>query len=130
MMVKKPGPTPLGDALKTFLEKTDVGERIEEAAVVPEWAERVGPSIAGVTTPLKVSRGTLLVAVRSSPWLMELKLMEKEIVRRINIGRERGRIRSIRFVMAEQEAGQTSGPDRNRAGSGVQARPASAPQDT
>lgn len=110
-MVKKPGPTPLADALKTFLEKNDVGERIEEAAVVPEWAERVGPSIAAATTPLRVNRGTLFVAVRSSAWLMELKLMEKEIVRRINLDRERGRIRAIRFVMAE-EPGKTA-PSRD-----------------
>ena len=100
--MKKPGPTPLGDALRTFLEKSEVGERIEEAAVVPEWADRVGPSIAAVTAPVKVSRGTLVVAVRSSPWLMELKLMEREIMKRINAGRERGKIRAIRFVMAEE----------------------------
>jgi len=103
-MVKRTGPVSLGDALKGFLEKSDVGERIEEAAVVPEWAERVGPSIAAVTAPMRVSRGTLVVAVRSSPWLMELKLMEREIVQRINIGRERGKIRAIRFVMAENAA--------------------------
>lgn len=102
MIVKKAGPTPLGDALRNFLEKSEVGERIEEAAVVPEWADRVGPSIAAVTTPIRVSRGTLVVAVRSSPWLMELKLMEREIVRKLNVDRERGKIRAIRFVMAEQ----------------------------
>ena len=99
--MKKNGPVPLGDALKTFLEKSEVGERIEEAAVVPEWAERVGPAIAAVTTPVKVSRGTLIVAVRSSAWLMELKLMEREVMKRINVDRERGKIRAIRFVMAE-----------------------------
>jgi predicted nucleic acid-binding Zn ribbon protein len=61
----------------------------------------VGPGIAAVTTPLRVSRGALVVAVRSSSWLMELKLMEREIVRRINAGRPRGRIARIHFVMEE-----------------------------
>jgi hypothetical protein len=32
---------------------------------------------------------------------MELKLMEREIVKRLNEGREQGRIRAIRFVMAD-----------------------------
>jgi predicted nucleic acid-binding Zn ribbon protein len=68
---------------------------------VPEWADRVGPAIAAVTTPLRVSRGSLVVAVRSSAWLMELKLMERDIVGRINSGRARGRIQRIHFVMEE-----------------------------
>ena len=92
-------PTQLADALKAFLTKTEVGERIAEAAVVPEWAERVGPAIAAVTVPLRVSRSVLLVGVRSSAWLMELSLMEGEIVRRLNAGRERGKISKIRFQM-------------------------------
>lgn len=94
-------PTPLGDALRQYLERSGLGERVEEAAVVPEWADRVGPAIAAVTTPLRVSRGALVVAVRSSAWLMELKLMERDIVRRINADRARGRIQRIHFVMEE-----------------------------
>lgn len=99
---RRQGPTPLGQALERYLEKSGLSERIEEASVVPEWAERVGDAIAKVTSPLRVSRGTLYVAVRSSAWLMELKMMEGEIVRRLNAGRDRGRIERIRFVMAEQ----------------------------
>lgn len=99
-------PIRLGDALRRFLEESKVGERLEEATVVPEWAERVGPRIAAVTTPLRVSRGTLLVAVRSSAWMMELRLMEREIVRRLNEGRQRGRIEKIRFVMSDDPHGK------------------------
>ena len=99
-------PIRLGDALRKVLEESKVGERLEEATVVPEWAERVGPRIAAVTTPLRVSRGTLLVAVRSSAWMMELRLMEREIVRRLNEGRQRGRIEKIRFVMSDDPHGK------------------------
>jgi predicted nucleic acid-binding Zn ribbon protein len=95
-------PTQLGDALKEYLTRTEVGARIEEAAVVPEWAERVGSAIAAVTVPLRVNRGTLMVGVRSSAWLMELKLMEAEIVRRLNQDRARGKISRIRFLMLDQ----------------------------
>ena len=45
-------PVKLGDALRKFLAESKVGERMEEATIVPEWAERVGPRIAAVTTPL------------------------------------------------------------------------------
>lgn len=95
-------PTQLGEALDAFLKRGEVGERIAEASAVPEWAERVGPAIAAVTVPLRVSRGTLLVGVRSSAWLMELTLIEGEILGRLNAGRGRGKISKIRFQMLEQ----------------------------
>lgn len=101
--------TRIGDELSAWLKRTGVGERIAEAAIVPEWAERVGPGIAAVTTPLRTAHGTLVVAVRSSAWLMELHMMEREIVRRLNAGRARGRIDRIRFVMAETGAPSSYG---------------------
>ncbi|MGH7503855.1 MAG: DUF721 domain-containing protein [Longimicrobiales bacterium] len=98
----------VSDVLSSWLARSGVGERLEEAGIVPEWAERVGPNIAAVTTPLRVSRGTLVVAVRSSAWLMELHMMEREIVRRLNDGREKGRVDRIRFMMA----GESGSPSR------------------
>jgi predicted nucleic acid-binding Zn ribbon protein len=104
-MTAKKKPTRLGDALQSFLRESGLDERVEEAGILPEWGERVGPAIAAVTAPLRVSRGTLLVAVRTSAWLMELRLMEREILRRLNEGRERGRIERIRFLMAGEDEG-------------------------
>lgn len=105
MSREKKKPARLGDVLKDLLGSTPLGERLAEAAVVPEWEERVGPAIAAVTMPLRVSHGVLLVAVRSSPWLMELRLMEREILERLNRDRPRGRIRGIRFLMANPPHG-------------------------
>ncbi|HEX7119243.1 MAG TPA: DUF721 domain-containing protein [Longimicrobiales bacterium] len=101
MSARNEGPVRVVDALQRFLKRSGIAERLEEAAVVPEWADRVGARIAAVTRPLRVSRGTLFVAVRSSAWLMELKLMEGEILRRLNEDRDRGRISRIRFLMDE-----------------------------
>jgi predicted nucleic acid-binding Zn ribbon protein len=98
---KDEGPKQVREALAKYLEKAGIAEHIEAASVVPEWAERVGPAIAAVTAPLRVSAGTLIVGVRSSAWMNELKMMEKEIISRINSGRSRGRIERIRFLMTE-----------------------------
>jgi predicted nucleic acid-binding Zn ribbon protein len=110
-------PTKLGDALQSYLRESGLDERVEEATILPEWAERVGAAISAVTVPVRVSRGALIVAVRSSGWLMELRLMEREILRRLNDGRERGRIERIRFVMTGDENAPEpppSGPRRPR----------------
>lgn len=96
---KDSGPGSVREALQKYLAKSGIGEQIEAASVVPEWAERVGPAIAAVTTPLRVSQGTLMVGVKSSAWMNELKMMEREILQQVNAGRTRGRIKQIRFQM-------------------------------
>jgi predicted nucleic acid-binding Zn ribbon protein len=97
--MKKDGPKQVREALKSYLEKAGISEKIEAASVVPEWPELVGEGIAAVTTPLRVSNSVLFVAVRSSAWLSELKLMERDILKRLNAGKAKSRISSIRFVM-------------------------------
>ncbi len=101
MSPQRSRPERLGDVLRDVLRDSGIGARVAEASVVPEWAGRVGDTIAAVTTPLRVSRGTLIVAVRSSVWLMELRLMERDILRSLNAGRAEGRIDRIRFIMSD-----------------------------
>lgn len=96
-------PKPLGDALGSFLRRSGLDEKVEQARAIPEWAERVGEGIANVTRPIRVSDGVLLVAVRSSAWLMELRMMELQILKKLNADAGRGKIDSIRFVMDGSE---------------------------
>lgn len=91
-------PMRVAEALATYLERSGLAEKVEAATVVPDWAERVGENIAQVTRPLRVSEGVLFVAVQSSAWLTELKMMEGEILKRLNAGRKRGRIKRIHYV--------------------------------
>ena len=93
-------PQPLGDLLTGFLDRSGLAPRLQAAAVIPEWAERVGPQIAAVTEPIRVSDGTLIVAVCNSAWMMELNLMKGELMKRVNAGKKQGRIRQIVFVIA------------------------------
>ncbi|NIP79738.1 MAG: DUF721 domain-containing protein [Gemmatimonadetes bacterium] len=103
-------PMKVAEALAGYLEKSGLGERIEAVSALEEWSERVGERIARVAVPLHVDNGVLFVGVESSAWLMELRMMEAEIRRRLNEGRERGRIRQIRFVLrGEPERGPRPG---------------------
>lgn len=93
-------PQPLGDVLSRFLSRNGLAAKVEAASVVPEWEGLVGPQIAAVTTPLRVSEGTLFVAVTTSAWMMELNLMKADLMRYVNAGKGAGRIKQIVFVMA------------------------------
>lgn len=78
-------PKPVGEVLAEYLKLAGLADRVEQAAVIPEWPGLVGPQIAAVTQPLLItSDGTLFVAVDSSPWMAELTLMEPTLLKTLN----------------------------------------------
>lgn len=92
-------PQLIGELIPRLLERSGISARVEAASVIPEWEELVGPAIAAVTRPLTVSNGTLIVAVGTSAWLMELEMMKSSLMRRLNAGKKAGRIEQLVFVM-------------------------------
>lgn len=93
-------PTPLGDVLSGVLEQSGLAERIEQAALLPEWASLVGAQIARVTEPRSISvDGTLWVAVTTHAWMTELSLLEPELLRKLNARPLRAPIRRIRWQL-------------------------------
>ena len=91
-------PTPLAEALASYLRRAGLARRVEQAEVVERWAELVGPQIAAVTAPESVTAdGVLRVRVASAPWAAELSLMTPRILARLNAGRSR-RVKEIRWV--------------------------------
>ncbi len=77
-------PMPIDDAIKTYFRGAGIKRRMDQASVIPEWAELVGPKIAEVATPIVVrADGVLVVAVRSSAWMQELQLSSPEILRKL-----------------------------------------------
>lgn len=93
-------PTPISALLASVLKEAGIAERVEQAAVVPEWPTLVGAQIAAVTTPLLVTPdGTLFVAVSTHAWMTELSLMEPELLRALNGDAGRPPVRKIRWQL-------------------------------
>lgn len=109
---KPAGPQQVGDLVSSFLRRRGLEGRVEAAGAIAEWDERVGPQIAEVTRPLRVSEGKLFVAVATSAWMNELNLMRAHLLRNLNAGRREGRIEGIVFVMDGADgAGPEAGPN-------------------
>ena len=97
-MTKKIQPTPLADALTSFFRQAGLTKRVQQAGIIEEWAELVGPQIASVTAPESVTPdGVLRVRVATAPWANELSLMTPRILARLNAGRS-GRVKEIRLI--------------------------------
>lgn len=91
-------PTPIRGLVGAILKKLGVAEQVERAAVFSEWEDRVGEKIARRARPVRLNEGTLFVEVESSSWMMELQMMKRELMERLNAGRESGRIEKLVFV--------------------------------
>ena len=97
-MTGKKRPTPLAEALTSYLKQAGITKRVQQAGIIEQWAELVGPQIAAVTAPESVTPdGILRVRVASAPWATELSLMAPRILARLNAGRS-GRVREIRWM--------------------------------
>jgi predicted nucleic acid-binding Zn ribbon protein len=98
MTEKKIEPTPLAEALTSYFKQAGLTKRVQQAGIIEEWAQLVGPQIAAVTSPESVTPdGVLRVRVASAPWANELSLMAPRILARLNAGRS-GRVKEIRWM--------------------------------
>jgi predicted nucleic acid-binding Zn ribbon protein len=95
---KKRTPTPLSEALTSYFKQAGLTKRVQQAGIIEEWAELVGPQIARVTAPDSITPdGVLRVRVATAAWANELSLMSPRILARLNAGRS-GRVKQIRWV--------------------------------
>jgi predicted nucleic acid-binding Zn ribbon protein len=95
---KKTTPTPLAEALTSYFKQAGLTKRVQQAGIIEQWAELVGPQIAAVTSPESVTPdGILRVRVATAAWANELSLMSPRILARLNAGRS-GRVKEVRWV--------------------------------
>jgi predicted nucleic acid-binding Zn ribbon protein len=88
----------VGRVISDFLRDSGLAGRVAQAGLIPEWSRLVGPQVAAVTEPLRITAdGTLFVAVSTNPWMAELSLMEPQLLAAINIERSRPAVKKIRW---------------------------------
>jgi hypothetical protein len=85
----------IGDLLDHTLKRFRLGERVRAHRAIGEWAEIVGPQVAGHARPTEVAGTTLVVQVDHSAWLAQLRLLSPVILERLNARLGEGTIRDI-----------------------------------
>jgi predicted nucleic acid-binding Zn ribbon protein len=101
MTERKRKPEAIGRIVANVLGQRGLAERVEQAAVIPEWAKLVGPQIAAVTQPQSITAdATLFVHVTTNAWMTELSLLEPELLRSLNAKSGRPPVRRIRWVLS------------------------------
>lgn len=109
MSGRKRKPEAIGRIVADLLGGQGLAERVEQAAIIPEWPTLVGLQIAAVTQPQSITAdGTLFVHVTTNAWMNELSLLEPELLRSINAKPGRTAVRRIRWLLrgGKGEAGR------------------------
>lgn len=97
---KKKKPERVANVLADYLARRGLQDRVEQAGIIPEWAQLVGEQIAAVTEPRSISaNGTLFVAVTTNAWMNELSLLEPELLRSLNAKAGRSPVKRIRWLL-------------------------------
>jgi hypothetical protein len=91
------GPRPVG-ALVPGLTRAAFRRRAPGTAqVLADWPSIVGPALAAVTVPRRLSAGTLTIAC-SGPIAMELQHLSGELIARINAALGAGVVKTLHFL--------------------------------
>jgi hypothetical protein len=91
------GPRPVGALLPRVTRPAFRRRAPATAQVLADWTAIVGPAIAAVTTPRRLSAGTLTIAC-AGPIAMELQHLANEVMARINAHLGSQVVSALRFV--------------------------------
>ena len=91
------GPRPVGALMPALTRPAFRHHSAAAAQVMIDWPDIVGPALALVTQPKRLSAGTLTIAC-AGPVAMELQHLALEVVSRINAHLGTQTVRSLRFL--------------------------------
>ena len=91
------GPRPIGALLPAITRPAFKARAPAAAQVMADWPAIVGPALAAVTAPRRISAGTLTLAC-SGPIALELQHLSGQLIERVNAHLGRILIERLRFV--------------------------------
>lgn len=91
------GPRPLGALVPALTRPAFKRKSPAGAQVMADWPALVGPALAAVSQPVRLSSGTLTLAC-SGPVAMELQHLAPQLAGRINAALGRVAVERFRFV--------------------------------
>lgn len=109
-----------GETIDQLFTSFGLAAQLGEALVISNWVQIVGQKNAENSQPEGISRGTLTVRCKSTAWATQLKLMQAEILKRLQSEYPKAEITAIRFI----------GPDAPTWKKGQRSVPGRGPRDT
>ena len=74
----------MGDAIKKFLEQSQIRNGIQALQIEDVWENIMGKTIARYTDKLKIINDTLFITTHVAPLKQELIFQKEKIIQRVN----------------------------------------------
>ncbi|MGG5811826.1 DUF721 domain-containing protein [Falsiroseomonas sp. CW058] len=92
-------PVPLGNLLPSLTRPAFRRRNPAGAQLMADWPQVIGPALGAVTSPVRLSAGTLVLAC-AGPVAMELQHLAPELISRINGHLGRVAVERLKFVQS------------------------------
>ena len=118
----EPGRDPISaaDSISGVLSDFHWDGKLAEAEVFANWPDIVGEQNASSSHPEALNQGTLIVRCKSTAWATQLRLMQGQILQRLNESFPDAEVTEIRFI----------GPEAPSWKKGPRSIPGRGPRDT
>jgi hypothetical protein len=83
-MTRKGNITPIGEAMKAYLQELKIDKGLKEYKLIASWEEAVGKTVANATKKIRVENRILYVSIRSSVIRGELTMIKTPVIKRLN----------------------------------------------
>ena len=91
-------PQPLGALTGALARKRGWSEKVAEGTVFGRWSQVVGDDIAVHAEPTTLEEGVLAIAAESTAWATQLRMMQPQILAKINAAVGHGVVKSLRIT--------------------------------
>jgi predicted nucleic acid-binding Zn ribbon protein len=115
--------TRLSSLIEQTLARIGLDRRLDDYRVWQAWDEVVGRTISRNAQPVRLDGSRLIVTVRSSSWLQELSLLQRELIARLNEWMGREVVRELFFVVGRVEHHTSESAPRSGTGRRVLGEP-------
>ena len=96
----EPGRAPIkaGDGIEQMLGEFNWTSSIDRADLFSNWVKIVGPDSADASYPESFEKGVLTIRCRSTAWATQLRLLEKQILSKIQDRHQDLGVSEVRFI--------------------------------
>lgn len=91
-------PIKAGEGLEQMLGEFNWTSSIEKADLFSNWAKIVGPDSADASYPEGLERGVLTIRCRSTAWATQLRLLERQVLSKIQDRHPDLGVQEVRFI--------------------------------
>lgn len=91
-------PRALGSVFQRIVQEMGWAEKLDEAAVIADWAAIVGPENAKHTRIIDIANGVMRVQCDDTNWATNLRVFRADIVTKITAAHPKSGITDIKFI--------------------------------